>query len=336
MNNSYNIARNTVGSFDFSDRGKFYISGGESLTFLNRLTTSNIDSLYDGRIIDTLFLRDDGSILAVVWILKDENKFIIITDAAKRVILFEWLNKSSEGYDVQIEDQTDILGYISVIGPNAQKLTRTIAGDDILGIPYSFFEHNTIINCNCLLCRFGHTGEYEYSFILPYEKCEQLAELIMEKGREYDIEKCDTKVVDALMLEMKSVNTRNDILEDTTPIQAGLHWMIDFHKDDFIGKGSILNEKKSVPKKLLSLLFEDGPPVLEKGKLFIDDREVGVMVNSCFSPSLKKDIGHAYIEEKFAWVGIDFYIKTVEGDRRQVRSVSAPLLRTKSMIDEAS
>lgn len=325
----YNVTRNDVGVFDLSSDPKFYISGDDAFAFLNRLISGNIEAMRDGKVINTLFMKGNGTILTIVWLLKDEDRFIILTDAEKREVLLKWLNEHSTGYHVRIEDKSDDIGCIAVIGPKAQEVTRAIAGDDIVGLPYLGFEHNTIVDS--LLCRIGYTGEYEYRFILPKERCDHFTKQIMKIGEEYGIRGCDTDVLDTLMLEMRSINQNRDLLEDTTPIQAGLHWMIDFDKDEFIGKDVVMQEVKSPRRKLLTLLFGDRAAVPDRARLFIGEKEVGIIVHKAFSPILEKDIGLAYIDERFAWVGIDFDVMTTKKEWKQARTVSSPLFITKTV-----
>jgi len=329
----YDIVRNGVGILDLSADAKFYISGDDAFTYLDRLISGNIEAMRDGKVINTLFMKDNGTILAIVWLLKDEDRFIILTDAEKRNILLKWLKEHLADYRVQIEDKSDDLGCIAVIGPKAQEVVRIVAGDDIVGLPYLGFEHNGIVNC--LLCRVGYTGEYEYRFILPRERGDHLVEQIMEAGHEYGISWCNANVLDILMLEMKSINQNKDLLEDTTPIQAGLHWMVDFNKEEFIGKNAVLQEVKLPLKKLLTLLFKEKVELPNRAKLFIGEKEAGFIVHKAFSPTLNKDIGLAYIDEKFAWVGIDFKVKTIDGKLKEARTVSSPLFITKTVKEAA-
>jgi len=330
----YNMVRSAVGFFDFSLSTKIYISGRESLIFLNRLMGGNVETMHNGKIINSLFMRDDGSLLATVWVLKDEAHYIILTDAEKRVVLFEWIMKYAEDYDVQIEDKTEIFGSIVIVGPKGQELLMAIAGDDIIGLPYLGFEHNT--QTNCLICRIGYSGEYEYRLIFPNERYDNLQRQIMEKGGEYGMTHCDKDILDTLMFEMKLVNQNKDILEDTTPIQAGLHWMIDFRKSEFVGRDAVMKEKKSPSKKLLLLLSEERMDIPDQAKLFIENIACGLIVKKSFSPTLNKDIFLAYIDEKFAWVGINFDIETIHQERGQVRTVSGPLFITKTLNEAAS
>lgn len=325
----YDIVRNGVGLFDLSHMTKLYISGDHCCSFLNRLVSGNMDALREGKAMSTLLMRENGNVFCVVWILKDASAFIILTDAEKRHALLQWLNQYSEGYCVTIEDKTDTLGCVSVIGPQAQEIMRAIAGDDIIGLPYLGFEYNAITQC--LICRVGYTGEYEYRLLLPREESAPLMNKIMECGLSLNIAHCDPRVIDTLMLEMRSLNQNKDILEDATPIQVGLHWMIDFRKNDFIGKTIIMQEKKAPRRKLLTLIVQDGAEIINGARLYIDDTAVGFVVNHVFSPTIRKEVGLAYVEERVAWVGINFDVETVSSDRRQATTVSSPLFITKTI-----
>ncbi|PIP41323.1 hypothetical protein COZ71_09785 [Candidatus Desantisbacteria bacterium CG_4_8_14_3_um_filter_40_12] len=140
-------------------------------------------------------------------------------------------------------------------------------------------------------------------------------------------------MLDIFMLEMKSVNQNRDILEDTTPLQAGLHWMIYFRKEAFIGKESIFEEKeKGIPRKLITITLEDGQPLKENTQILLDSEKIGFIIHSGYSPTLKKEIGMAYIESEYAWVGLEFEVETTTEKMRKLKTVSAPLFITKTVI----
>ena len=49
-------------------------------------------------------------------------------------------------------------------------------------------------------------------------------------------------------------------------------------------------------------------------------------------PTLDKEIGLAYIENEYAWVGLEFDAETITGKMRKLKTVSAPLFITKTVI----
>jgi aminomethyltransferase len=331
MNSSYHAAREGVGLFDFSRRGIFSVSGEGAVEFLDRLVTGNMKRIRAGGMASTLFLREDGSILAIVWVLRDENEFIILSHEDRKADLLGWLDGHAEGTGIKVEDRGPAMAYMALIGPRAQDLARFIAGDDIVGLPYLGFEHNEV--CDSLVCRNGYTGEFEYGFLFAADRKDSFERMVMDKGKGHALIKCDVDVLDILMLEMKSINEKYDLREDSSPIEAGFHWAIDFRKKRFIGKERVDREKEGVARKLILLAFEDGTVVPTGAKAFIGSEEVGKVVNRNFSPTVGKDIGLAYIDEKVAWVGIEYEVETEDGGRRKAKAVSAPLFLTRTVKD---
>jgi len=329
MNATYTATRNTAALFDFSEEGRFYISGDDCVPFINALISTDLDSIQEFTLLNTLFLNKDGTILAIVWVLKDEERIIILTEPDRRQVVTEHLNTHRDNWNIEISDETERTRCLAVIGPQAQEITREVADDDIVGLSYLGFEWNEVVDA--LLCRIGYVGEYEYRFIVPTEQAQSLENRIVEKGKDYDLEEQgDLSVLSVLKLEMRSLNQQRDVPPNVTAIQAGLHWMIDFRKDEFIGRDAIHEQKKAKGRKLLTLLFdgEDLPPI--PSEVFIEEQKLGKLVNVEYSPTVGKSIGLAYIDEDLAYVGISFYI-LVNDKTLSAQSVSAPLFITNTV-----
>jgi aminomethyltransferase len=329
----YNAVRNTVGLFDFSITSKIRISGERSLDFLEKLLVGNIGAMSEGKVLNTLFSREDGTILAIIWLLKNESDFIILTDAEKKEAVLKQLRQYINDFeDVELEDISESYSCLSVIGPKAIEIPRSIVGDDIIGLPYLGFEHDDIEGVDCILCRIGYTGEYEYRFLIPSEVSLKLWERIIDIGKEYGLVLCGFDVLDTLMLEMKSINQNKNLLEDVTCLQAGLHWMVYFRKEDFIGKEAIFKEKsQGISRKLLPILFDEGRDITERADIYLGEEKIGFVIHNKYSPTIGKDIGLAYLDERYAWVGLSFEVETTDKQCRNIRTVSAPLFITKTV-----
>lgn len=330
----YSVVRDGVGMFDLSGTAKILISGDNGGMFLEEMATCSVELIEDGMGSYGLFLRQDGTIVAVCTIFRDKENFILFTAGEKRKELLEWLNAHNTGEDTVIEDYTEKWGLLSIHGFKAQLLTMEIGGEDIIAIPYMGFEDNE--QTRSKIFRVGSTGEFEYQFLVEKDHLDVLESEIMEKGSSFNISFCDNQVLDILMIEMKSVNQLRDIEPDTNAIQAGLVWMIDFGKDAFIGRDAVVEQKENPDKKLTILVCDEGEHIPAKAAVKIEDDPVGHVVNQCFSKRLNKDLLLAYIEEAFAWVGIEFDIETEKNGIRMAKSVSSPTFITRSVEGEAS
>ncbi len=112
----------------------------------------------------------------------------------------------------------------------------------------------------------------------------------------------------------------NDIDNTTTPLEAGLDWIVKFKKGDFIGRDVLeLQQEEGVERKLVGFeMFErgiarHGYPVL----LAEDDAEaISHVTSGTQSPTLGKALGMTYLPIEATEVGTQFFV--------QIRNRTAP------------
>lgn len=330
----YSVVRDGVGMLDLSGTAKFFVSGDNAEAFLEETATCSIEMIEEGMGTHGLFLRDDGTIVAMCTIFRDEENFIVFTVDEKRNELSQWLDSHNGDGDVLIQDKSDELGLLSILGYKAQSLAIELAGDDIIAIPYMGFEENQ--ETQSKLFRVGGTGEIEYQFLVDKAQVDALGSSILEKGASFGVCLCSNQVLDALMVEMKSVNQLKDLEQETNAVQAGLVWMIDFGKSSFIGREAVIEQKENLDKKLLVLACQEGDKVPVKAQVSIQDSPVGYVVNQCFSKRLNQDLLMAYVDETFGWVGVEFDIETENKGVRTAKAVSSPTFVTRSVEGEVA
>ncbi|MFH1157164.1 MAG: glycine cleavage T C-terminal barrel domain-containing protein [Pseudomonadota bacterium] len=332
--NDYNVVRDGVGVFDLSDMAKIRITGNESDSFLEEMVTCSVELIEEGMGASGILLRADGSIVAICSIFRDRDEFILFTDGGKKETLLDWLTSNAAGSDVVIEDVSDSLGLLSLIGFKAQMLAMEVAGDDIIAIPFMGFEANETTRSK--IFRVGNTGEFEYQFLVERDGVDALRTDIMEKGASFDVVCCSNQILDTLMVEMKTINQLKDLEPDTNAIEAGLVWMIDFGKESFIGRDSAFEQKDNLSRKLVILLCDDGDSIPPRALVKIENVAIGFVTNQCFSKRLGRSLVLAYVEEAFGWVGIEFDIETEAKGVRKGKAVSSPTFITRSVKGEAS
>lgn len=331
IEDEYKTCREGVGLFDMSHLTQIAISGDDAAEWLNKICTGNIYSLSVVKILNTSVCDQNGKLIAIVWILQEEDKFLLISDAQQKSKLIEWFNSNKSG-KVNIEDATGTKSVFTLIGPEAVNVMKELASEDVVGLPYCGFEQKQIEGIDVIVSRYGYTGEYEYKIFVDNDRVKNLWNIILEKGQQSNIKVCGLDVMDLLMLEMKSINHNLDLSNDITILQAGLHWMIQFRKDEFIGKSSIEQERdKGLLKKLVCYIVEKGSSVNKENVASRDGKAVGKVIHADFSFTLGKEIGLVLLDEAVAWVGQEFSVKTEKGDDALIRTVSAPLFITKTV-----
>jgi aminomethyltransferase len=107
---------------------------------------------------------------------------------------------------------------------------------------------------------------------------------------------------------MKMALYGNDIDQTTTPVEAGLSWIVDFDKD-FIGKDVLARQKQEKPERRLVCLELEGKAFPRHGyDIYDGDRVVGQVTSGTFSPSLQKPIALGYVPREKARSGSEVEI----------------------------
>jgi aminomethyltransferase len=137
---------------------------------------------------------------------------------------------------------------------------------------------------------------------------------------------------DTLRLEAGMPLYGNDIDDTTTPLEAGLGWIVKLDKGDFIGRDVLERQQEAgVERKLVGFellspgIARHGHPVL----LGEHDKEpAGHVTSGTRLPSLGKSMGMAYLPTEAATVGREFFVE-IRDRRAQARVVELPFYSRK-------
>ena len=88
----------------------------------------------------------------------------------------------------------------------------------------------------------------------------------------------------------------NDIDATTTVLEADLGWIVKLDKGEFIGRDVLVRQKAEGVARLLVAFETEGRAVARHGyPALVGGREVGAVTSGSFSPTLKKNVGMAYL-----------------------------------------
>jgi aminomethyltransferase len=125
----------------------------------------------------------------------------------------------------------------------------------------------------------------------------------------------------------------NDIDETTTPLEAGLGWMIGWQKSDFTGAAALRQQKTGGVRRRLAGFEMIDPGIARHGyDVYAGDAgagPIGHVTSGTQTPFLKKAIGMAYLSIEHAVSGVQLDID-IRGRRARARVVPMPFYRKKS------
>lgn len=325
--------RNSVGVFDISHMGRVLVTGGDSERFLNYVITNDVSKLLPNTAQYSVMCTEEGGIVDDFVVYRIEpDRFLIVFNASNRAKDYGWLTKHVEGFNVRIEDVSDNVAMLAVQGPKAVKVLQEISSEDLSSIERFKCAHVSLAGVRVFLARTGYSGEDGFEVFIWNASLSDPSNALnvwnvaLETGRSVGIEPCGLGARDTLRLEAGLCLYGNDIDEYTSPMEAGLGFVVKFQKDRFIGKASLERQKsEGVRRKRVGLvMLGEGIPRPSFEVYSENGGKIGVLTSGTFSPLLKRGIGMGYVDKSQALEGSVVNIG-VRGRQARARISAFPL-----------
>jgi aminomethyltransferase len=278
--------RNDVGLFDVSHLGRFEVSGPGATDVVRSQLCNDITRITPGRAQYTMALNNSGGVEddIIVWYL-DEDRFWVMpngTNSAEIVARFA----DAAPDDVTISDVRSSTALFAVQGPNAPALVESVLGSS----PGRFRVASTEFDgALVVMAGTGYTGERGAELCVPIDVAPALWASLVESGAA----PCGLGARDTLRLEMGYPLWGQDLDAVTTPVEAGLSWVVGWDHD-FVGKQALVDSRES-PDKALIAFATQGRAIPRHGYEISTTNGSGIVTSGNFSPTLQHGIGLAYV-----------------------------------------
>ncbi len=325
--------RNAVGIFDISHMGRVAIKGADSEKFLNYVISNDVAKLSTDAALYTVMCTPQGGIIDdFVVYRRDINDFLAVFNAGNREKDYSWLREHSTGYDVDVEQISDNVAMVAVQGPAATKTLQKISTADLSMMERFKCGTSKLEGTEVYLSRTGYTGEDGFEVFIwdaPITKPDKAIALwnaILEAGNSLGIEQCGLGARDTLRLEAGLCLYGNDIDENTTPLEAGLGFVVKLQKESFIGKENLQKQKaEGVKRKRIGVVtLEQGVPRAGFEIFNEKNEKIGQLTSGTFSPLLKCGVGMGYVDSAQAQEENTIFVKIRER-KVKARIASFPL-----------
>lgn len=311
----HNAVRDSVGVFDVSHMGEFFVSGTEALDLIQFVTINDASKLEPGKAQYTAMCYEDGGIVddLIVYML-DEEYYMLVVNASNIEKDFGWIDEHNT-FNAELTNKSDDYCLLAVQGPESVKTLQKLTDTDLDDIGFYRFEVGNLAGFdNIILSGTGYTGEkgFEVYFDKNEADPEKIWHSIMEAGDEFDIEPCGLGARDTLRLEMGFALYGNDITKDTNPLEARLGWLTKLDKGEFIGRDDLKKVKEDgLDRKLVGFTIDDKRSIPRKGYTIVDEdgNEIGKVTSGSRSITLGKNIGMGYVSIEYAEEGSTVYIE---------------------------
>lgn len=293
----HKTVRENVGLFDVSHMGEVIVKGEDALPFLNKLVPQDVTKLVDRKAVYCQMTNKQGGIIDDLIIYKiEDNKYLIIVNAARIDEDLNWMVRNKLGFNVDIINESHNYSLLAVQGPKAVELIQKM---DVKELPPFFsIKRAELCNINLWISRTGYTGEDGVEILVRNEFSETLWDKILVAGQEFGIKPIGLGARDTLRLEAALHLYGNDLDEETTPIEAGLSWSVSKAKtDDYNGKDVIMNQiANGAPKRLIGLKMIDRSIARHGYEVYYNNEKIGTITSGGISPVRGDNIALAYIK----------------------------------------
>jgi aminomethyltransferase len=245
---------------------------------------------------------------------------------------FAYLEELAGGEEgVRVENESDRWAQIAFQGPLAMELLEPLVDVDLAGIKYYRFTTGKVLGHEAIIARTGYTGEDGFELYLEPAAAPEVWRAILDAGRGHGVLPAGLGARDTLRLEAGMCLYGNDIDDTTTPLEAGLEWIVKLDKPDFIGKDILERQaEEGVERRLVGFelvgrgIARHGYPVA----LAEEGEPVGSVTSGTHSPTLGKAIGLAYVPPQAASAGTPLWVE-IRGRRVEAVVVELPFYSRK-------
>ncbi len=299
--------RQNVSLFDASHMGEFIVKGKDAEAFLQFVTTNDVMKLNDGQAQYSALLYANGTFVDDIIVYRiNATEYQLCVNASNTQKDFDWLVQHKSDFDIELKNISDKVALLAIQGPQALKVMQQITNIDLNNMVYYTFQRAEIQGHLCLIARMGYTGEDGFELFVPSTTATFFWNLIIDKGKGYNIAPAGLGARDTLRLEAAFSLYGNDIDDQHTPLEAGLSWIVNMNKN-FIGKSALVQQKEQgiTQKRIAFQLVEKGIPRPHYEIFNVNNtaQKIGEVSSGSFSPSLECGIGLAYIDSKEAAIG---------------------------------
>ena len=290
--------RQDAGMFDVSHMTVIDLTGEGVKPFLQLLLANDVARLKQpGKALYSCMLNYDGGVIddLIVYFMRNDW-YRMVVNAATRDKDLAWINEQSAGYDVKINERSD-LAMIAVQGPHArEKAIEALPVDVVEAVS----ELERFFGCACgewFVGRTGYTGEDGFEILLPDTEAPALWDGLAEAG----VKPCGLGARDTLRLEAGMNLYGADMTESTSPLISGLGWTVAWEPNDreFIGRVMLQKQRdQGVAQKWVGLILEAKGILRGHQKVVIEGVGEGETTSGTFSPTLKQSIALARVPKE--------------------------------------
>jgi len=335
LTEEHTAVRTTAGLFDVSHMGEIFVTGPGALDFVQLISCNDHTKMTVGRAQYTGLMYPQATFVDDMLVHKiSDDEYLLVVNAANRAKDAAYLMELvAEHDDVEVRDDSDKWSQLAVQGPLAQEIVQPLVDTDLAELKYYTFTFAEVCGYRSMVARTGYTGEDGFEVYCDPAVAPEIWRAILSEGELKGLVPAGLGARDTLRFEAGMSLYGNDIDDTTTPLEAGLGWIVRLkNKGDFIGRDILENQKaEGLTRKLVGFEMIDRGIARHDYPVFLaedDDEPAGKVTSGTQSPTLGKALGMAYLPIDATSEGTEFFVQ-IRSRRAAARVVPLPFYSRK-------
>jgi aminomethyltransferase len=322
--------RTRCGLFDVSHMGEIELRGSGAAALCQRLTVNDVARLDDGGGQYSVLCNQDGGVLDDLVVFRlAADRWLLVVNAANTAQDLAWISGHA-GADVVVDDRSADTALLALQGPESERALRTLTGIDLTAMRPFTVGAGAVAGVASLVSRTGYTGEDGFEVLVPAASARPVWDALLAAVRRCGGLPCGLAARDTLRLEAGLPLCGTDMDAGTTPLEAGIGWVVKLRKPSFVGRDALARQaEQGVARRLVGLELAQ-PGIPRHGQtVWRDDGQVGVVTSGTKSPTLGTFIGMAYVDAESARPATALAVE-IRGRRLPARVVDRPFYRRRA------
>jgi aminomethyltransferase len=295
ISETYNHIRTGGAGFYERKRALVVVWGKEAVQFLNGMITNDVAKLEDGGQMLAVFPNAQGRLLALVRVLRQNDRFLFETEEVTHEKLYNNLFRFTFAGDFFVEDLSAGFSYFEIFGPKSD-VYNPLVGEKFSGA-------------------FAFESPTGAAYFIPNENVEKFRSFLADEN---DCVTISDELYETLRIETGVPKYGVDMDETTIVPELGLEGLISYNKGCYVGQEIIarIHFRGHVAKQLTGLVMstpeqqaETRPvgsvPLNESELKTTDDKNAGRITSATYSPKLQKTIALAYVRYDYLAEGTE-------------------------------
>jgi aminomethyltransferase len=296
--------RTHAGLFDVSHMGEIVVRGADAIAFVNSLVSNDASKLVDGQAQYSALTTPEGTVIDDLLVYRfAKDHLLLVVNAGTTDKDWDWISSHREDESVELQNVSADYCQIALQGPDALSILQPLTTVPLDEIKYYHFTEDKVDGVKAIVSRTGYTGEDGFEVYAAADKAERLWNKVLDAGKygeEYGVLPCGLAARNTLRLEAGMCLYGHEIDETTTLLEANLGWICKLNKGEFIGRERLQKQKEEgIKRKLIGFEVTDRGIARDGQEVLVDGLRVGRVTSGSPAPSLKKNIGMAYVPVEF-------------------------------------